>query len=370
MPSRRGLLASCGAAAAALAGCSTGSGAPVAWNHAFERRVLAPPAVTLGGDVAVVPLEGESVGVEAGEVRWRSPATGPTAPAATLGGERVVFGTVGRHPYRSVDAANGDEEWTRDGDVLGLVSPAGGSVLVAGDRSRLVGVFAASGGITWSRSFEVPAADGGTTRSGALSSARVVDGTAYLRGGPGYLALAADTGDTVWARDRERGVSFEVGRRNMSLAPAVGDGAAYFWTTDDTRDGLGGAQVLAREQSDGSVRWRHRTTGAAAAPAYADGPDLVVAADESGAVAGLLPGDGAVEWSVDLEGAVAYSRPVAHRGTVYVPVGGDQDRLVALDAASGERRFSLSTGHSLRPAAAGDRVYAAGYRGLYALDAG
>lgn len=33
------------------------------------------------------------------------------------------------------------------------------------------------------------ATDGTTTRVGALGSARVVDGTAYLRGGPGYLAL-------------------------------------------------------------------------------------------------------------------------------------------------------------------------------------
>jgi len=365
MPSRRGLLASCGAAAAALAGCTTLSDAPVAWNHAFDGRVIAPPVLASG--VVVVPLEEESVAVGGGEVRWRSPATGSTAPAATLGGERVVFGTDGRQPYHSVDVASGDREWALDRELFGLASPAGESVLVAGDRSRLVGAFAASGGVTWSRSFQL-SADDGTTPVGALSSARVVDGTAYLRGGPGYLALDADTGDTVWARGREQGVRFEVGRRNMSLAPAVGDGAAYFWTTDEGRDALGAAQVLARERSDGRVRWRHPTTGAAAAPAYADGLDLVIAADESGAVAALQPGDGTVEWSVDLDGLVAYTRPVAHRGTVYVPVGGDQDHLVALEAATGERLFSLSTGHSLHPVAAGDRVYAVGYRGLYALE--
>jgi len=366
MPSRRSLLASCGAAVAALAGCSTGPDAPVAWDHAVERRVLAPP--TVAGELVVVPLEEESVAVADGEVRWRSPATGPTAPAATHDGGRVVFGTDGPYPYRAVDTADGASGWTLDRELFGLASPAGGSVLVAGDRSQVVGVDATTGGVAWSRSLEVATADD-TVRVGALSSARVADDVAYLRGGPGYLALAVDTGETVWARDRERGVSFEVGRRNMSLAPAVGDGAAYFWTSDEGRDGLGEAQVLARERTDGRVRWRHRTTGAAAAPAYAEGPGLVVAADESGTVAALEPGDGSVEWSVDLGGRVAYTRPVAHRGTVYVPVSGDNDRLVALDAPTGERLFSLSTGHSLPPTPAGDRVYAAGYRGLYALEA-
>jgi serine/threonine-protein kinase len=371
MPSRRGLLASCGAAAAALAGCTAlgrGPDAPVVWEHRLEQRPLAAPGVA--DDVAVVPLEGRTVAVVDGEEAWSSPAEAATTPGSVDGGDLAVVAGRRRVPYRAVDTLFGEEAWTADADVSGLVSPAAGDgVLVGGDRSRVVGIDAATGEVVWSRAFEVPGADGGTVRSGAASAARVVDGTAYLRGGPGYLALEVATGEPVWRVDREPGTSFEVGQRNMSLAPAVGDGATYFWTTDGAREGLGEARVLARERADGSRRWSHRTEGAAAAPAYAAEPGLVIAGEESGRVAALHPRDGAVEWSLELDGRVAYAAPVAHRGVVYVPVSGDPARLVALDAATGERRFALTTGLALAPAAAGERVFAVGDDRLYALQA-
>lgn len=371
MPSRRGLLTSCGAAAAALAGCTAlrrGPEAPVVWEHGFERRVLAAPGVA--DDVAVVPLEGLTVAVVDGSDAWRSAADAATTPGAVDGGDLAVVAGRNRSPYRAIDTLFGEEAWTVDAELTGLVSPAAGDgVLVGGDRSRVVGIDADTGEVVWSRRFEVPGGDGGTVESGAASSARVVDGVAYLRGGPGYLALSAATGEPVWRADRGPETSFEVGRRNMSLAPAVGDGAVYFWTTDEPRDGLGEARVLARERRDGRVRWSHRTEGAAAAPAYAAGPGLVIAGEESGRLAALSPRDGAVEWSVDLDGRVAYAAPVAHRGVVYVPVNGDPDRLVALDGATGERRFALTTERALTPAAAGERVFAVGQKRLYGLQA-
>ena len=138
--------------------------------------------------------------------------------------------------------------------------------------------------------------------AGALSTTPlVVDGTAYVQGGSGQVvAVDAATGEVEWASDP---TGFNIGPFGVAV-----DGERVY--------GLDGSQgVLALDRADGTVIWEADVT-----PTPTLGIDI-----QPVVVDGLV---------------IVSSVPVSIDG-IYTP--GDRGVIYALDAATGEERWSFDT---------------------------
>ena len=125
----------------------------------------------------------------------------------------------------------------------------------------------------------------------------------------------------------------------------------------DTMYIAGGGHVRALDAHDGSIRWTSEAVGASSSPAAAY--DRIVATGGDGPVVALDIADGTLEWETTLDGVI--STPTVAYETVYVVAGGI---LYALDVTDGsinwERRPETDSAAFLnRPPAASDgQVYA------------
>jgi len=133
--------------------------------------------------------------------------------------------------------------------------------------------------------------------------------------------------------------------------PAVGEGTVYAGAEDKA--------VHAVDAATGERRWRYETGGSCARPLTLGGNEVVYVESEDGALYALR--DGKAHWQFETH-AVA-PRPTLTDGTVYLPDrayvdGQDRGRLHALDARTGERRWTFRTDREFvaLSAVAGDTV--------------
>ena len=387
---RRGLLLTgAGLSAAALAGCfdestpddsqaSDGDGTvPGSWpqfgvgpqNTGYDPTVSGPGA----GDPALA---------------WRDDAGTPTMNASPVVADGTVYvpGSGDPGPINAVDAETGEQVWQFEPAGYASSAPA------LADGTLYVG--------TWGRRFYAVDAKDGEERwhreIGHLfssSSPAVVDGTVYVGtagdspavvGGPGdqrpfkaptFLALDAATGETRWRYD-------DFGRKDgIYSSPAVADGRVYF--------GAEGV-VHALDAEAGEVVWtRTVPTHADSSPAIADGVVYHAGPADAGpetpaAVRAMDAATGETLWTAGADDMSPRTSPAIADGTVYVaanvdaacPAGDDsgcygksQGRLYALDAASGERRWTIEIALDTRssPAVAGGVVYVGCGDGLSAV---
>jgi len=201
----------------------------------------------------------------------------------------------------------------------------------------------------------------------------VADGVVYLAGGNSSLfAIRADGSAILWQDDRP-------GRRAGHAPLVVGD-RVYLASS------LG---LSAHDRADGKMIWEYEINGGAqeSSPLIAGGK--VVVAGSDGFVHAVDPATGAVGWKHEIardapdpppgfdgkqaRGGNNPARPVtmaSDGSTLFLPIF-DQSRIVALDAATGRRRWSFSSkGWTYaEPTVAGDDLFFTSQdKKLYCLD--
>ena len=173
-------------------------------------------------------------------------------------------------------------------------------------------------------------------------------GGAYVGSGERLVALTV-TGDVRWERT--------LGEQ-LSEAPAVAEGGVYAATDEGTLVSFG---------TDGEERWRQSVGASATAPAYTttEGSDLLVVGTDTRIVA-VDAGSGEERWSADtgrLRGSPAVSESLAIAGD-------DEGVLHGVDLSGGSERWRFEAGGAIHgaPAVGGDHAYVGSRDGyLYAV---
>lgn len=370
---RRGLLAGAagligaGVLTGGMAGCGGKKSGPSAANPTGRavrwRRALphggddngSPLAVTLAGGVLYAAQSGSVSALDpsSGTKRWTS-EHGPVAVDLSLGGVQsrnwapvagggLVY-TVHHEQDQpatlfALDAATGKQRWSYPGSSGGITPPAlsaGAVCVAAADGVTLLD--AATGGKRWTA--PLPAGAGGTP---AFANGVIC----LVDAGGTPTALDAATGKVRWARADARNTQY------ANRAVTIAGGTAYV-----------GAN-LAFDLATGRQLWSSVSgVDAGRLPVTVAGGTLYLAGGgdpgEAPAVAALDPATGALRWNAPVAGdhIQLFGPPAVLGSTAYV--GTRSSGLLAFDAASGRRRWSLDVGKTplSAPVAAGGKVYA------------
>lgn len=215
----------------------------------------------------------------------------------------------------------------------------------------LAGVTAIStaGATLWSADLTPGFERGGGISGGGLA---VDGGTVFATTGYGELvALDADSGAVLWRQRLGAGIT----------TPTVAGEVVYVVSRD--------SQAWAIEADTGRIRWQipageaPAVLSGGAAPAVSD--RLVIFPFGSGELVATLRQSGVRVWGTTVAGArrgVAYNNlnditgdPVIVGGTLYA--GNQAGRVVALDAASGERLWTATDGAYSPVLPAGDSIF-------------
>lgn len=268
---------------------------------------------------------------------------GPTVAGGTVyvgNSEGVLF---------ALDADDGGVDWRADvgGSIQSSAALDGerAHVLVRDldtDVVELVAVERAGGGVAWRFAPE-------TDRPHvALRGQPVVaDGAVIASGGafgpdvdPGRFVVAVEDGEERWR--------FDVGSEGLT-SPAVADGTVYVGTYDPQAET---GRLVALDASDGSVAWETDLAAQPArAPVVAGGEVYVVTWSD---VTVLYAADGTADRHLDV---AAGGEAIAVAGDTVYAVRHDDDTLVALDAVTGETRWTTDGAWvETAPAVAGNAV--------------
>ncbi|WP_224448912.1 PQQ-binding-like beta-propeller repeat protein [Haloprofundus salilacus] len=346
MPSRRQVLAAVGAAGSfGVAGCI-----------ASEYRGSEPDTAARGDEntQADWPRPAFDAGWTSYNPNPVGPHSNPTErwstelPGLPTGRPVVADGTVFvpcSGDLLALDAESGEERWhAGDEDDHYLRSPLvhGGTVYTASGGGRAFAVDAETGEELWTAETDASAATVPTLdRHGEAFFVGDSDGTIY--------AFDAESGDEQWRRN-VFGVATRLVARHGVLTVGTEGGEVYaldpygergYWRTK-----LGGAvQALAVKNSD----------------VFAGGFGGPLARLQSGAFAGTP------RWESDA--VTAHRSLVVANDAVF---GTDGTGLTAVDAASGETRWTVGDDYFSGPAAAGEILYVGGESRVdaYALDGG
>lgn len=353
------------------------------WEVEFEENVLAPP--TLHDGRLYVPERGvTALDATNGDQTWTYETENMTwtVPAVADGTAYLLTSpTRGPGTLHAVDVTSGEASWTTEVGPLAKSPPvvAAGHVFVVlaadpayDDGNRVRAYDVATGEESWT--FEI-----GSTYDDIVAPPAVADGTVYLGTTGETVALTAASGEVEWRSEQ-----------SATTQPAVGNGVLYV---------CGGRSVTALDASDGSRRFE-------AALALVGRPSLSVAGDRvfvAGDVVAALESGGATEvreygdglqrrWQAERGSGYGEKHATAANGTVYhasddgtfavaadgtaswasdvaavaPPRVGDgtvfvstESALVALDAASGEREWSVEVEGELvsAPVVGADGVY-------------
>ena len=214
----------------------------------------------------------------------------------------------------------------------------------------------------------------------AALAAPCVQSEPMFRGGAGHAGASAERAPRTLHRVKW---TFPTGDRIVS-SPVVDGGVVYVGSDDGS--------VYAVDAASGTLRWQRRTGGpVASTPAIANGRLYVASYDgkvyaldartgeplwkfatggerrfEAKGLHGMLPKQQTIADPFD----VFLSSPVVADGTVYV--GSGDGNLYALDAATGEPRWTFRTGNVVHasPAFADGIVFVGSWDGdFYAVDA-
>ena len=369
--SRRGFLAACGLTT--LAGCTapittgerSGGGATEPAATATDDTATATPKKTIdlgddpvwptfGGNAANTGHRGDAAGpAEPTTPAWRTDVAGIYTMPGPVVADDVVFVGSGETAY-AVDALTGKPLWDEDmGSLTHYFSPAiGGGQVLFGAQSNIasggdagrLSSFAFDGTERWQRSLAVT-----STPSVVGDTVFVGESTeerAQLR------ALSAADGSDRWTAP--------FSASSVRGAPAVVDGVVFATATKSSEAGV----VAARAVEDGSELWtRPLDTGLQAAPVVQDGTVYVQGND--GRLFALDATTGEEMWTVRM-GENGATAPALTENRL---IGLVENTLVAVDLESGERAWEAAIGYTLinGVSVAGERVYVGGSR-LTAVD--
>lgn len=291
-------------------------------------------AVYIGGD-GVTAIDGRT-----GRLRWRHPLFHAAREAPAAAGGRVY--AVGRSALLTFRADGGQQWWFETNNIWRFHAPvvANGRVYVAMTKVKYSTSFDARvvtydlhGDLRWQS----------PVGSNVLPPFAVaVEGDRVFAGRDRVYALDARTGRRDWTFDDPAVAAFG--------NPVVADDTVYTPATWRS-DGVPAGALYALNRTDGGERWRVRT-GLSPTPPAVTTDGIYLAA---GRAIGLNL-DGTRRWEYGGNQFVTASPSVAEE-TVYFP--GIDGRVVAVDAADGEPRWTRSTPGSIlyTPAVVQDRLY-------------
>ena len=185
------------------------------------------------------------------------------------------------------------------------VSADGQQHVFTGDGRELLAYNAEDGTELWRRSF----------RSTIIGTPLLVCDAVIVQTVTGTVALDIEDGETVWEQ-----------RPNNAMGPP---------TADDNTVFVSGGLVTAVASASGERRWDHDPTEEVDLRGCCLAGETLVAAGkdgDSGMLVGLDPTNGDLAWRTPVDAPVEAS-PTYREGTVYVPDEGNQ--VHAVDAASG-----------------------------------
>jgi outer membrane protein assembly factor BamB len=175
----------------------------------------------------------------------------------------------------------------------------------------------------------------------------------------GLFALNAQTGAVRWS----------FAPRALAGTPVLANGTVYIAPED--------GNAYAVDAATGTPRWTFQRTGGSANTGFdgytaVEGPVVYVTSD-FGSVFALNTSGGSQKWRVTLTSDLdhIYTAPAVANGLVYVSVGGFDNEVLALDAATGKTRWTLKGDQEFdgTPLVAGGTVYVGGGLTLYAVNA-
>ncbi|WP_405611874.1 protein kinase domain-containing protein [Streptomyces sp. NBC_01508] len=298
----------------------------------------------------------------------------PTHPPVISDG-KVYFGDRDDGTLRALDTDSGTQVWTYAG-AKGLqpVAIADGAVHAFGaDSGTLHSVDARTGGKRWS--FKIDDASNGAAPEGTeygFTAVAAAKGTVYLltnpwpEGRPALYALDAETGEELWSRPVDRG---------LSTALTVADGVIYC--------GLGGKDyenyLYALDADTGDHLWRIKTGGSneGEVTAVSVARSTVYAGSDDGTLRAADTTNGEVRWTYrsTVEDAEWTDPPLVADGVVYASVRGRFDtddspgRVYAFTAGSGRPLWEYgTTGPASSPVLTGGAVHFSDGGTLRALD--
>lgn len=275
-----------------------------------------PPAVADGRVYANTLAETlYALDAGTGDVRWEYRLEEKWGDRILAAGDLVYTTDASRRVF-AVDAETGREQWEYYyGEPLPATPVvADGTLYIGfGERSVLRAVDTGTGRHEWEQS----GPDDQWVRGLTVADDRIYAGWGLPGDEPGHLlAIDAETGDELWRLQTEQAVDSE---------PAVANGTLYVHS---------GGWLRAVDAETGQLQWRFDTEG-----------------------------------DFDRDFYHSMKPPVVASDTVYV--GGYDATVYALDAQTGERRWSYALGQegvvSVAPALHGGRLYV-GSETLVALD--
>ncbi|WSV44323.1 serine/threonine-protein kinase [Streptomyces sp. NBC_01077] len=331
------------------------------WTHDLPRPGMSLSAVTKSTLLCVQQASGAAFDRATGTLLWQDP--GGQNTDALVDDERVyTVRTDGK--VHAFGGRTGKEVWnaTPDGDNAPRLEFGDGKIVVTASGERLQALDASSGEVRWTSSAVKGAlAVIGTTRAGALiawgSSSKTDPAATTI----GYAALAADSGERVWAKDlvtlyppADGKVLYAIDARMNLLALDPEDGSTL--RSAPTKLPPTNSEVLLWSGSlsllEGTL-FCYPGTGA------------------NGSTRGLLvafdPETGKTLWSVGT--AARGNRGYARSGATVCYL--DQKVLYGIDATTGAKRWTAGSGlgDPVFLGALGGLFLAAGEKGLYAFRA-
>lgn len=309
------------AVAALLAGCAR--------ETPLEGERLDPRALSAEGPTAAAENRAPPIALPApvNHAAWTHRGGGPTHVI----GHAALSSQIA--PLWAVQIGQGDDRRFR---ITADPVVAEGRAFTL-DAHATVAATARDGTPLWRRDLRPAWAGRGAASGGGLAYA---EGRLYVTSGYGQLvALQAATGDVLWTKRFDAPVT---------APPTVRGSRVYAIATDST--------AWALDAATGKVLWQR--TGAPSAAGMVGGAApaaterMVFLPFPSGEVAGLMPANGVELWRSQVAGrrlgrahagvSDISGDPVVVGGTVYV--GNRSGRVVALDADTGEQRWSAREG--------------------------
>lgn len=307
-----------------------------------------------------------------GQLRWQAGTDGPVRALATDPAGTVYAGDEAGI-LRAFDAESGAERWRwRPGsgapriDVI-ISDPSDGLVLAGASAAPAVGtptpdrslsaVEATTGKERWHAPLGNPLPSGVVVADGLVYA---IGGTRDGGAGAGeVIAFEAATGRERW-RYAPAGGSGPPGPPNLgpTALSAVVDGTIHVGLGGD-RGGRSAGALVALDAETGRVRWRVDTDAAIRVAPAIDG-GTVYALDDQHRLSAFERSSGRERWRTAIadHGGGIWSptiAPIVARGLIFGMLEGTMERdhrlfggrVVAVDATSGEMRWSFSTNGSL-----------------------
>ena len=253
--------------------------------------------------------------------------TGWTGTASKLG-DYVYVGSPGGYVY-CFEAMSGKLVWSHRASGMFKGSPCvyDNKIYIGNTDNLLRCLDAETGRRIWTFN----------TGRDLDSSPCVVGGRLYIAGENGYArAIDPHTGKEIWRTFLGGiGPGTLLGSNGAETSPAIADGEFYAATYD--------GDLFCLDTKDGKIRWKTRTHDDTDASPVIAGEFVYAAAEERAShLYCFAREDGREVWRYSANKRGFWSTPAVVGNRIYI--GGDDNRLHCVDAASGKGLWTFKTG--------------------------